>query len=287
VRRVLALLAVLSSVAVVASPASAGAGMSLTVPTPYAGQVRTFNLYVAPRVPTARPVPLLIVLHGLYLDPASAEAATGLDAVADSEDVALAYPAGLAGSWNAGTCCGNSRATNVDDVGFLVHVVDVVRQIRLIDLDRVYVAGFSNGGMMALRAVCERPDVFAAAVSVAGTLQTPCQGRRPVSAMLLHGLRDRTVPYGGEAHSRLLGVPLTSVPSAAAQLAARSSCGATRITSGPGYLRRQYTGCAQGTSIQLLAVPALGHRWPELQRDGVDGGGLTWTFLQTQRRAPS
>ncbi|GAC1366454.1 MAG: hypothetical protein NVSMB32_10770 [Actinomycetota bacterium] len=42
------------------------------------------------------------MLHGLYLDPATEEAASGLDAVADSQDVALAYPAGLHGSWNAG-----------------------------------------------------------------------------------------------------------------------------------------------------------------------------------------
>jgi poly(3-hydroxybutyrate) depolymerase len=288
VRRVLALVALAAALAaaVVAPPASAGGGISATIATPYAGQVRTVNVYVAPRVPVRTPVPLLIVLHGLYLDPATAEASSGLDAVADTRDVALAYPAGFDGSWNAGTCCGDSHAQKIDDVGFLIHVVHLVQQLRPIDLDRVYVAGFSNGGMMALRAVCERPDVFAAAVSVAGSLQTPCVGRRPVSAMIIHGQRDTTVPYKGQRYSEFLGVPLTSAPDSAARLAARSSCVANRLTAAKRYSRKQFAGCAERTSVQLLTVPAMGHRWPDVQHDGVDGGALTWAFLQAQHRLP-
>jgi polyhydroxybutyrate depolymerase len=284
-RRVLALL-VTAAVVVLALPASAapGSGISATIATPYAGQVRTFNLYVAPRVPAQVPVPLLIVLHGLYLDPATAEASSGLDHVADTEDVALAYPSGIGGSWNAGMCCGDSHAQRIDDVGFLVHIVDLVRQIRPIDLDRVYLAGFSNGAMMALKAECDRPDVFAGAVSVSGTLQAPCLGRRPVNAMMIHGLRDTTVPYTGERRSKFLGVPVTPVPTAMARLAARSSCVDNRTTAAHRYTRVQYVGCAEGTSVQLLTVPALGHRWPDAQHDGVDGGALTWTFLRAQHR---
>ncbi|MCU1589629.1 MAG: polyhydroxybutyrate depolymerase [Frankiales bacterium] len=274
------------AVAVLAAPASAApvGGIDATIATPYAGQVRTFNLYVAPRVPVQTPVPLLIVLHGLYLDPASAEASSGLDAVADNEDVALAYPAGVQGSWNAGTCCGDSHAQGMDDVGFLVQVVRLVQKIRPIDLDRVYIAGFSNGGMMALKAVCNRPDVFAGAVSASGPLQAPCLGRRPVNAMIIHGLRDTTVPYDGEAHSTFLGVPVRSAPASAAMLAARSGCTARHTSSAKRYLRMDYRGCSERTSVQLITVPAMGHRWPTAQHDGVDGGALAWRFLQAQRR---
>jgi polyhydroxybutyrate depolymerase len=285
VRRALALLMIVLTAAL-AAPASAapGSGIDATIATSYGGQLRTFNLYVAPRVPSRRPVPLLIVLHGLYLDPATAEAASGLDAVADSQDVAVAYPAGLRGSWNAGACCGDSHAQQVDDVGFLVHVLDTVALIRPIDLDRVYLAGFSNGAMMALKAECDRPDVFAGAVSVSGTLLAPCAGPRPVNAMMIHGLQDRTVPYFGERRSAFLGVPVTPVPTAAGRLAARSSCTARRTTSAGRYTRLQYVGCARGASVQLLTVPAMGHRWPTREHDGIDGGGLTWAFLQAQRR---
>ena len=284
-RRVLALLLV-AAVGLLAAPAGAApsTGISATIATPYGGQIRSFNVYVAPRVPAQVPVPVIFVMHGLYLDPATTEASAGLDAIADTQDVALVYPAGVQGSWNAGTCCGESHAAKTDDVGFLVHVLGLVRQIRPIDLNRVYLAGFSNGGMMALKAVCERPDVFAAAVSVAGSLQAPCSGRQPVNAMILHGVRDTTVPYNGQRYSAFLGVPLTSAPVSAARLAARSGCTVNRVTAADRYLRRDYGGCSRGTDVQLLTVPAMGHRWPDMKRDRVDGGKLTWTFLRAQKR---
>jgi polyhydroxybutyrate depolymerase len=283
-RRVLALVAMLA-LALLEVPASAApGGASATIATEYAGQVRSFNYYVAPRVPTRTPVPLLIVLHGLYLDPATAEASSGMDAVADSQDVALAYPSGVNGSWNAGVCCGDAHAQRVDDVGFLIHVVHLVQQLRPIDLDRVYLAGFSNGGMMALKAVCDRPDVFAAAVSVSGTLQTPCVGRRPVNALMLHGLRDTTIPYAGERRSKFLGVPLTSVPTAAERLADRSRCVDNVAQKTRRYTRTLYVGCSESTSVQLFTAPALGHRWPDKAHDGIDGGGLAWAFLAAHKR---
>ena len=287
VRRVVSLLVLAATAAfatpAVALPGGSGQGISATIATTYGGQVRTFNVYVAPRVPTQTPVPLLIVLHGLYLDPASAEASSGLDAVADSQDVAVVYPAGVGGSWNAGTCCGDSRAAHVDDVGYLIHVIHLVQKLRPLDLTRVYVAGFSNGGMMALRAVCERPDVFAAAVAVSATLQTPCRGSKPVSALLINGLRDTTIPYRGERYSRFLEVPVTPVPLAVETLVARSRCTANRALSRSQYTERLYVGCAARTSVDAVVVPAMGHRWPTEAHDGVAGGAIAWGFLRGHR----
>ena len=280
-RRLLSLVAVVA-VAAVAAPATAapGRGIDVTVATTYGGQLRSFNLYVAPRVPRTVPVPLVIVLHGLFNDPSTVEASSGLDAVADTEDVAVVYPAAYKGSWNAGTCCGDSRAAGVDDVGFLVHVLDLVQQVRPIDRQRVYLAGFSNGGMLALKAECERPDVFAAAVSVSGTLQAPCVGAQPVNALLIHGKRDTTVPYDGTRHSTFLGTAITSAPTTVARLAKRSRCVTTRNYAGKGFQHRVYAGCADATSVELLTIPAMGHRWPDAAHDGVDGGAVAWSFLR-------
>lgn len=287
IRRLLVGLA-LAATAASAGPASAlpgggGQGISATIATTYAGQLRTFNVYVAPRVPTQTPVPLLIVLHGLYLDPASAEADSGLDRVADTQDVAVVYPAGLGGSWDAGTCCGDAVKEHVDDVGFLIHVIHLVQKLRPLDLTRVYVAGFSNGGMMALRAVCERPDVFAAAVAVSATLQAPCRGPKPVSALLVNGLRDTTIPYRGERRSDFLGVPVTPVPTALGILVRRSRCTANRLLTRPRYRERVYVGCAARTGIATVVLPVMGHRWPTASRDHLDGGALAWAFLRTHR----
>ena len=283
-----ALLLCAALLAVFAVPASAhpGSGISTIIGTPYDGKIRTFNLYVAPHVPSRRPVPLLLVLHGLFIDPATQEASSGLDVVADKEDVAVAYPAGLDGSWNAGTCCGPSGTRRVDDVGFLARVVQIVAQVRPIDLNRVYIAGFSNGGMMALRAACERPDVFAAAAAVAGTLQVPCRGRVPVSALLLNGQRDTTVPYDGSPYSSFLHTALTPVPTAVRRIAVRSGCVAVRRSSSYRHLTTTYRGCARGAALTLVTAPRLGHHWPQMDKDRVDGEELVWSFLSARRRQP-
>ncbi len=271
-------------------PASAGPvpaeGSNVRLVTRYAGEMRDFQLYVSPGVPAAEPVPLLIAMHGLYSDPQTTEAASGFDAVADTEDVAVVYPYGLNGSWNAGTCCGRSSATNVDDVGLLVRIVQTVSLLRPIDMERVYLSGFSNGAMMALRALCERPDVFAAAVSVAGTLQSSCPSGRPLAAMFIHGTADGAVPFRGIHYSTFLGTSLTAVPTAAATIAKRSRCtSATTARPSRLYTVQTYRGCSTGGAVAVLAADGMGHRWPTLAEDGIDGGRLAWSFLSARRRA--
>ena len=82
-----------------------------------------------------------------------------------------------------------------NDVGYLVDVVHAVEAAVPVDLTRVYVVGFSNGGMMALRAICSAPEVFAAAGSVSGPfLGTTCE-----KAVWRHiaAAPDPIVPTGG------------------------------------------------------------------------------------------
>jgi len=44
----------------------------------------------------------------------------------------------------------------------------------------LHIVGFSNGGMMALRAICSAPETFAAAGSVSGLpTDDPCLGNAP------------------------------------------------------------------------------------------------------------
>ena len=80
-----------------------------------------------------------------------------------------------------------------NDVGYLVDLVHYVATLTPVDLHRVYIWGFSNGGMMAWRAVCQTRDIFAGAGVMAGALLVTCP--RPVHVVDLHGLRDTTVPY--------------------------------------------------------------------------------------------
>ena len=50
----------------------------------------------------------------------------------------------MSGRWDAGTCC---TPAPQDDIGYLRAVVASVAARTLIDRSRIYVVGFSNGGM--------------------------------------------------------------------------------------------------------------------------------------------
>lgn len=280
VRRALlgAVAAALVAAGIAAAPA--GAGTAVDVPVVHDGALRSYRLYVPGSLKAGTRVPLVLVLHGLGASPASTAAMTGFDALAERNSFVAVYPAGQWNSWNAGSCCGDASATGVDDVGFLTHVVADVSLAVPVDPGRVYAAGFSNGGMMALRAACERPDVFAAVASVMGTLEAPCAPKRPVSVLQVVGGRDVLVPYRGQAWSGTLRAPLTAVPVASGVWERGDLCSGlpARIRTAHAEVR-SYARCAGGSAVRLVLLPRTGHSWPVSARDGWSATQETWRFL--------
>jgi poly(3-hydroxybutyrate) depolymerase len=120
---------------------------------------------------------------------------TGLSRFADKHHFVVAYGEGQGEEWNAGGCCGTDGA---DDVAYLSQVVTASEELTAIDPARVYVIGMSNGGMMAYRAICEEPHIFAAAGVIAGALlpSVNCSHTR-IHVVEIHGTGDRTVPLDG------------------------------------------------------------------------------------------
>jgi polyhydroxybutyrate depolymerase len=87
--------------------------------------------------------------------------------------------------------CGPAAKHHIDDVGFLVRVIDLVNSLTMIDTHRVYCTGHSNGGMMAYRlaASAEGSSRIAAFSAVGGCAQISTadfQAVRPVSVMHIH-----------------------------------------------------------------------------------------------------
>ena len=142
-------------------------------------------------------------------------------------------------AWNAGICCALALR---NDVGYLVDVVNAVSQAVPVDATRVYVVGFSNGGMMALRAICSAPDVFAAAGSVSGPfLGTSCA--RPIWRHIA-AAADPIVPvFGGIS---------PAVPELGT---VRDWCGCTW----PATITEQ---ARYGAFASVYISPTGGHTWP-------------------------
>jgi dienelactone hydrolase len=221
----------------------------LEVPRGYGSAGRPF--YVHARAHGGPPEPLVLLLHGLYQTPGEVESATGAAAYSEYQHFTLVYPIGEHAAWNAGTCC---RADTANDVGYLVDLVHYVATLTPVDLHRVYVMGFSNGGMMSWRAVCQTHDTFAGAGVMAGALLVKCP--HPVHVVDLHGLRDRTVPYsGGYSH-----YTHTIIPDSAHE-------------------RREL---APGSTLDVVLLNRLGHAWPPL-RGKFDALNVMWQGLSRYR----
>lgn len=167
---------------------------------------RTYGLFDWPHS-TARS--LVVFLPGLNGTAEGARALSGLEPTAEANGFVVAYgealPSGVdSHAWNAGNCCSFQTA---NDVQYLRDLVSDARGKTPIDASRVYIWGFSNGAMMAARAMCATDSPFAAAGLVSGpALIAGCS--RPVW-WHIHGDNDLIVPVGGGIPQ---GIPALSVP---------------------------------------------------------------------------
>jgi predicted esterase len=143
----------------------------------------------------------VIVLHG-----GGGNGGTMLPRWADkarSEGLVVAAPDGVGrmqgmGTWNAGGCCGEAMTSGLDDVAFVNAVVDDITRKGGIDTRRIYVAGFSNGGMLTHRFAIAHGDRIAAAAVVSGAMfgdEKPAA--TPVPMLIMHGRKDNVVGYDG------------------------------------------------------------------------------------------
>ena len=81
-----------------------------------------------------------------------------------------------------------------DDLGFLKKIIDLTKDNY--NINKVYVLGMSNGGMMAQALACEYPYLFAGVVNVVGMqhLGLSCTPESPVNFILYGGKKDQVVP---------------------------------------------------------------------------------------------
>jgi polyhydroxybutyrate depolymerase len=242
------------------------------------GGIRRFTLYVPEEI--ASPAPLVLVFHGFTSNPDRVADLSGMSAVADREGFAVAYPAarGIPSAWRADT--GRQGDT---DVVFVRDLVEVIGEAIPIDDARVYAAGMSNGGGMAVRLGCEAADLVAAVAPVAGAMVVPvCDPVRPVPMIAFHGTEDRVVPYEGLG---LLNLP--DVEDLLAGWAVGNGCGpdpdAERVAGD--VVRSTWGGC--DAEVVLYTVEGGRHGWPGSERAireldstrSIDASALIWEFF--------
>ncbi len=260
------------------APAVAGGGEvvhgSLSTPD---GRTRTYRLFL-PAQP-APDAPLVLALHGGTGNGDQYARSSGYDEVAGADGAVVAYPDGTPTAfgdrrlvWNAGGCCAAAVREGVDDVGFLVALIDELAAEHDLDPTRVLVTGHSNGAMMAMRLGCEAADHVAAVAVQAGTVFVDdCRPSEPVSVMDLHGTEDANLPLeGGVGEESLVGADFPPVRDGLAAFAAAADCEGTGDDGSWGP-------CPDGVAVELLAVEGADHAWMD------DASERLWAFLAQHR----
>ncbi|ROT28168.1 polyhydroxybutyrate depolymerase [Micromonospora sp. HM5-17] len=233
------------------------------------GRPRTFRLYRPATLSLAKPVPLVVVLHGALGSGRQAETAYGWNAVADRHGFVVAYPDGLHQSWAVSeSCCGPPVREGIDDVSFITATVSAISARLPIDAERVYAAGISNGGMLAYRLACDT-TTFAAIGVVAGKLLGPCPDPAPISVLHIHGTADSLVRYDGRPGKLdnggvgLLPVKIggAPVPDQIDRWREIARCHDPEVRT-EGTVTTSRARCPDGRDVELITIAGAGHQWP-------------------------
>lgn len=265
-----ALSALVVATALLAYPKAARATVAQQDSIEIQGERRTFIVYAPDDTGGALSLPILIALHGGLGNGRYVARQTRLIDSVDRDKFIGVFPDGKHSHWNDGR---STTSSGPDDVAFLRELITMVAQKWRGDPARVFVAGISNGGMMALRMACDASDVVTAIGVVVANMPADLVGRcrptRPMPMVLFNGTRDPINPWSGGsvATSPLLDTPGGQVVSAMDTLdfwAQRDGCGLPVVDNIDGTEVKRHTSanCQSGSEVTLYEIVGGGHGWP-------------------------
>ena len=264
-----------SSSAAEREPAKAYSTEVREVPVKVDGRARSYLLQPAQGLKKGETSALVVVLHQEGGTPSGVAAETGLAGLRQ-RGATLAYPAGIDESWDAGACCGTPKKVGINDVKFLEAVFADVAKHAPIDPKRTALVGYSSGGMLTYRYVCERPGTLAVAVVVSGSLESPCGARITTPDVLaLHGKADGTIGFDRPKFIKALGLAPRPAVSTLGIITRSAGCRKSTTTRVANTEVRRWNGC-RGGDVQAQIVNGVGHGWAKL-----DASRRTSEFLLT------
>ena len=152
------------------------------------GTSRKMKVHVPDDTPSG--AALVIACHGMNQDANWHDSNSKWAAVADTAKFVLVFPEGIDHGWDIS---GNR------DVDFVCAIIDKMEKDHNISTGRVYLTGFSMGGMFTYHCANRIPEKIAAFVPVSGypMWDKSAYSSRPVPLMHVHGTGDDVCVFSG------------------------------------------------------------------------------------------
>ncbi len=267
-----------------------------------AGGSRSYKLWFPASLDEQKSLPLLMVLHGCTLNAEGMAEISGMNDVAEANQFLVVYPeqrrrANLMKCWN--WFDPRHQIRDSGEPSILAAIVEQVRSAHNVDADRVYVAGVSAGGAMAIIAAAAYPDLFAgvavcagvefkAANKLSGGLAVmkhggpdPAQQGRAAFEAMQQGIARKSkrrmpvIVFHGTADTRVNPINADQI---IAQWTATNQCLAAeqgesafalseqvvngQVPGGYAYWKHIYTDQSGELLMEKWMVEGLGHAWP-------------------------
>ena len=244
---------------------------------------RSYISYLPKTYSKDKQYPLVIVLHGGggTANQIMQNTRQRFNELADEEGFIVVYPNGIKKSWNDNPkrdTNGFARKKNIDDVGFIKRLIELLEHNYSINSDAIFACGISNGGLMSQTLAMALPKKIKAIGMVAsnfGSIQIEgSKNTNPFSVLLIHGTTDPLFPYQegqigvfGKSRGLVLGIEKSiehmcrlngndSIPviSSIEDKAANDNCTSEHLV---------YTNPINpNLKVELIKVTNGGHTWP-------------------------
>lgn len=169
--------------------------------------LRDFSVIIPDDYDSMKAYPVLFYFHGLEGSKLAGE--NILSSMTEHNSFIGISPQGHLDSWNSAL---GGVPSEENDLGFILEILSILEDNLLIDSDRIYTMGYSNGGQMC-NDLALKTDYFAAIASLSSTFPEGMiipELVNKISVFQLHGELDNVVPYNG-GQSSVLPIAFQSV----------------------------------------------------------------------------